>query len=106
MRSVHSDLDVDGGAQPQRTMLAWNRTLLATVLGCATVAFAAQRQELAALAAVAAVAAIVVLGVVLRDLRAWQPGSGAQYPLMRHVAAAVVLLAALGLIIAVYGVVT
>lgn len=106
MRSVHSDLDVDGGAQPQRTMLAWNRTLLASVLGCATVAFAAQRQEMPATAAVAALAALILLVLVLHDLRAWQPGGSAHYPLMRQVAAALLLLAALGVVIAVRGMLT
>jgi hypothetical protein len=104
VRSVHSDLDADSGAQPQRTMLAWNRTMLATVLGCATLAFAAQRQEMAVVAAVAAVAALAVLVLVLRDMPAWREGGGtAHYALMRHVAAAVVLLAALGACIAIRG---
>lgn len=105
MRSVHSDLDVDGGAQPQRTMLAWNRTMLAAVLGCATVAFAAQRQQMVVIAAVAACAAIVVLVLVLRDMPAWRNGGSAHYTLMRHVAAAVVVLAGLGVIIAIRGMV-
>lgn len=105
MRSVHSDLDLDGGAQPQRTMLAWNRTMLAAVLGCATVAFAAQRQQMPVVAAVAAACAVLVLVLVLRDMPAWRVGGSAHYVLMRHVAAAVVLLAALGLVIAVRGMV-
>lgn len=105
MRSVHSDLDVDGGAQPQRTMLAWNRTMLAAVLGCATVAFAAQRQQMAVIAAVAACAAIAVLVLVLRDMPAWRAGGSAHYGLMRHVTAAVLVLAGLGVIIAVRGIV-
>ena len=104
MRSVHSDLDADGGAQPQRTMLAWNRTMLAAVLGCATVAFAAQRQQMVVIAAVAACAALVVLVLVLRDMPAWHESGSARYRLMRHVAAAVVLLAGLGVVIAVRGI--
>lgn len=106
MRAVHSDLDADGGAQPQRTMLAWNRTMLATVLGCATVAFAAQRQQLPALAAIGAAAAVGVLVLVLRDLPAWRVGGSAHYRLMRHVLGAVLVLAALGLAIAVRGILT
>ncbi|WP_156224236.1 DUF202 domain-containing protein [Pseudactinotalea suaedae] len=101
---MHSDLDADGGAQPQRTMLAWNRTLLAAVLGCATVAFAAQRQQMVVTAAVAACAAIAVLVLVLRDMPAWHEGGSAHYRLMRHVAGAVVLLAGLGVVIAVRGI--
>ncbi|WP_156252322.1 DUF202 domain-containing protein [Pseudactinotalea terrae] len=103
MRSVHSDLDADGGAQPQRTMLAWNRTMLATVLGCATLAVAAQRQEMAVIAAVAALAALAVLVLVLRDMPAWREGGSTHYTLMRHVAGAVVLLAALGAVISIRG---
>ncbi len=104
MRSVHSELDVDGGAQPQRTMLAWNRTLLATVVGCATVAFAAQRQQMPVIAALAAVSAVGVLALVLRDLRLWRVGGSAHYRLMRHVMVAVVLLGTLGAVIAVRGI--
>jgi len=104
MRAV-AGLDADGGAQPQRTMLAWSRTLLATVLGCAAVAFAAQRQGMPLVAALAGLASLGVLVLVLRDLRGWQPGAGS-YPLMRRVAAAVVLLAALGSVVAIRGVLT
>lgn len=103
MRSVHSDLDLDGGAQPQRTMLAWNRTMLATVLGCATLAFAAQRQQMAVIAAVAACAALAVLVLVLRDMPSWGDGR-IHYRLMRHVVGAVVLLAVLGAVIAIRGI--
>lgn len=103
MRAVHSDLHADDGAQPQRTMLAWSRTLLATVLGCSTVAFAAERQQMPVVAAIAGLAALVVLLLLLRDLRAWRPGGDAHYPLMRHVVVAVLVLAVLGIVIALRG---
>lgn len=106
MRSVHSDLYVDGGAQPQRTMLAWNRTMLAVVLGCATVAFAAQRQQMPVIAALAALAAVAVLVLVMRDMPRWRVGGSAHYLLMRHVVGAVLVLAALGIAIAVRGMLT
>src|SRR5690606_41332542 len=82
MRAV-AGLDADGGAQPQRTMLAWSRTLLATVLGCATVAFAAQRQGMPLVAALAGLASLGVLVLVLRDLLGWQPGAGSFPPVWR-----------------------
>ena len=103
MRSVHSDLDADSGAQPQRTMLAWSRTMLATVLGCATLAFAAERHGFAVTAAIAACAALVVLLLVLRDMPRWRVGGSTHYRLMQHVVATVVLLAALGAFIAIRG---
>lgn len=103
MRAIHSDLDVDGGAQPQRTMLAWNRTVIATVLGCATVAFTAQRQQMAVVAVLAALAAFMMLAL-LDDLRRWESDGRTRYWLMRQAAAAVLTLAALGVVIAVRGV--
>jgi hypothetical protein len=95
----------DGGAQPQRTMLAWHRTIMASVLGCATVAFAASRQQMPVVAAVAACAALGLLVMMLRDMPSWRVGGSAHYVLMRHVLVAVLLLAALGLSISVRGIV-
>jgi len=95
----------DGGAQPQRTMLAWHRTVMASVLGCATVAFAASRQQMPVVAAVAACTALGLFVMMLRDLPSWRVGGGAHYLLMRHVLVAVLLLAALGVTISVSGLV-
>lgn len=103
MRDVHSDLGEDGGAQPQRTMLAWNRTVVATVLGCATVAFTAQRQQMPVVAVLAALAAFMLLAL-LDDLRQWRADGRTRYWLMRQGAIAVCTLAALGVTIAVRGV--
>lgn len=80
--------------------------MLATVLGCATVAFAAERQHLPGLAAVSALAAIGVLVLVQRDMPRWRSGGSAHYGLMRHVVGAVLLLAVLGMVIAVRGALT
>lgn len=102
MRAVHSDLGEDGGAQPQRTMLAWNRTVMSTVLGCALVALTAQRQHMPVVAVLAALAAFVLLAL-LDDLRHWREDGHGRYWLMRQAAAAVCVLAALGVTIAVRG---
>lgn len=102
MRSVHSDLAADGGAQPQRTMLAWNRTVLAAVVASSVVAFTAERQHQPVTAAVAALVAVAMVGLVLRGMRRWGTGS-AHYRLMRQVVATAVLLAALGVSLAVRG---
>jgi UDP-N-acetylmuramyl pentapeptide phosphotransferase/UDP-N-acetylglucosamine-1-phosphate transferase len=102
MRDVHSDLDVDGGAQPQRTMLAWNRTVTSSVLGCATVAFTAQRQHMPVVAVLAAVAAVMLVGL-LDDLRHWRADGRGRYWLMRQAAGAVCVLAALGAVVAIRG---
>ncbi|MFV0427028.1 MAG: DUF202 domain-containing protein [Beutenbergiaceae bacterium] len=104
MRRVHSDLNADGGAQPQRTMLAWNRTVLAAVVGSSVVAVTAQRQQLPVLAAVAVLTALGMLIVVVRDMREWGNG-GSHYALMRHVVVTVVVLAGLGTAIAVQGII-
>lgn len=105
MRAVHSDLEADGGAQPQRTVLAWNRTILAAVVGTAIVSVNAQRQQLPAVAALAALVCVVLLVLLLRDLPRWREGGGtAHYRLMRHVTGAVVVLAVLGVVVAVAGI--
>lgn len=102
MRSVHSDLSADGGAQPQRTMLAWNRTILACVVGSSVVAFTSERLQMPVISALAALAALGMLLIVLRDMRRWGEGSY-HYRLMRHVVGTVVMLALFGVTIAVRG---
>ncbi|MFV0252429.1 MAG: DUF202 domain-containing protein [Beutenbergiaceae bacterium] len=102
MRSVHSDLAADGGAQPQRTMLAWNRTVLAGVVASSVVAFTAQRQQMPAIAAVSVLASLGMLVLVLSGMRHWGTGSH-HYRLMRSVVVTVVVLALLGIVIAIRG---
>lgn len=85
-------------------MLAWNRTVLAAVLGALVVALTAERQGLAAVAAVAGLAALGLLVMVLRDLRHWEATESSPWTAMLHVGVAVVVLAALGTTIAVTGI--
>ena len=103
MRTVGGLAD-DLGAQPQRTMLAWNRTVLAAVLGALVVALTAERQELPVVAAVAGLAALGLLVMVIRDLRHWDAVESAPWTAMLHVGISVVMLAGLGITIALHGI--
>lgn len=94
----------DPGAQPQRTMLAWNRTILATVLGALLVALTAERQQLPGVAAAAGLAAAGLLLMVLRDLRHWHHTDVSPWTPILHVGLAVAGLAALGVTVAVTGI--
>lgn len=92
----------DDGAQPQRTMLAWQRTMSAVVLGCVLVSFAALRQGMPEVTVLGAVAALAAIGLTL-DLRRYRPGAG-PYIVMVRVLTAVVALAGLGLVVAIAGI--
>lgn len=83
-------------------MLAWNRTVMSTVLGCALVAFTAQRQQMPVVAVLAALASFVMLALV-DDLRRWREDGHGRYWLMRQAAVAVCVLAVLGTAIAIRG---
>ncbi|UFU03906.1 DUF202 domain-containing protein [Ruania suaedae] len=93
-------LEGDSGAQPQRTMLSWHRTVLAVTLGTLVISLTAQRQEHAVVAAVAALAAFVLLVTVLRSLRRWEPHAPARWDVLRLTCGAVVVLGGMGLMLA------
>lgn len=88
-------LEDDPGAQPQRTILSWHRTILSVTVGALVASMTAQRLGHPLVAALAALAAIVLLGGSLRRLRHWHPGA-TRWPLLRQAAIAVVVLALLG----------
>ncbi|ACQ81183.1 conserved hypothetical protein [Beutenbergia cavernae DSM 12333] len=92
----------DDGAQPQRTALAWQRSVLAAVLGALLVALGALRRGAEPLSALAAVGALALVVGVLVWVR--RPGRGPWDRLARLVAA-VVAVAAAGTALAVVGIV-
>jgi hypothetical protein len=86
-------------------MLAWNRTMLAAVLGAMLVALTAERLQHPAIAAIAGLAALALLLLVLRDLRRWRHDGNGPWTSLLHVGIAVVVLAGLGAALAIAGLV-
>lgn len=89
-------LDGDPGAQPQRTILSWHRTVLSVTMGAVVASMTAQRLGHPVVAAVAALAAIILLGGSLRRLRYWHPGA-TRWSVLRQATVAVVVLALIGI---------
>ena len=89
-------LDGDPGAQPQRTILSWHRTVLSVTVGALVASITAQRLGHPVLAAVAALAAIILLAGSLRRLRYWHPRA-TRYSVLRQATIAVVVLGLIGM---------
>lgn len=94
--------DGDDGAQPQRTALAWQRSLLAAVLGSLLVGLGALRRDVAPLALLAAATTLTLVVGVLLWTRRPAPGPWAR---LSRLVAAVGLVAAGGATLAVVGIV-
>lgn len=94
-------IDGDPGAQPQRTMLSWHRTVLAVTMGALVASMTAQRLGHPVLSGLAALAAIAALGGALRRLRYWAPTSASRWSVLVQVAVAVLVLGVIGALLAV-----
>jgi len=88
-------LDGDPGAQPQRTILSWHRTVLAVTVGALVASMTAQRLGHPLLAAIAALAGFVLLGGALYRLRHWHPHA-ARWAVLRQAAVAVIVISLIG----------
>lgn len=93
-------LQGDPGAQPQRTILSWHRTVLSVTVGGLVASITAQRLGHPVLAAVAALAALALLGGALRRLRYWHPHA-TRWSVLRQATIAVVVLSLIGMGLAV-----
>lgn len=104
LQALHaSGLHGDPGAQPQRTVLSWQRTVLSVGVGCFALAFAAQRQGHPVVSAISGVLGAIVVLTMLLTLRAWKAGYGAIN--LHIVAVSVVALAVLGTAVAILGII-
>lgn len=88
-------LEGDPGAQPQRTILSWHRTVLAVTVGALVASMTAQRLGHPLLAAIAAVAGFVLLGGALYRLRYWH-ARAPRWAVLRQAAVAVIVLSLIG----------
>src|SRR5699024_2758127 len=88
-------LQGDPGAQPQRTILSWHRTVLAVTVGALVASMTAQRLGHPLLAAIAALAGFVLLAGALYRLRYWHPRA-ARWAVLRQAAVAVIVLSLIG----------
>src|SRR5699024_142367 len=98
---VTTGIEGDAGAQPQRAMLSWHRTVLAVTMGAWVASMTAQRLGHPVLSGLAALAAVAGLGGALRRLRHWEPGASSRWSVLLQVTVAVVVLSALGMALAV-----
>lgn len=92
-------LNGDPGAQPQRTILSWHRTVLSVTVGALVASMTAQRLGHPILAGVAALAAVAMLVGSLRRLRYWHPRS-TRWSVLRQATIAVVVLGLIGMSLA------
>lgn len=93
----------DPGAQPQRTVLAWQRTVLACGAGALVLAFTAQRHGYFLLAALAGLTGAGVVLTLLLRLGSWRPGHAGD--VLHLVACCVTVVAVLAVVVAVRGLV-